>query len=235
MNAGLRLASNLVVLFLDDDIIPGPGLIGAHAARHAEASVSGVVGKVLQPGQETCSGLPQRRGAGIWRDLGFPFNSDTGSDVFNCMAGNLSVKRERALAAGGCDESFKGVAYRFETEFCRRLIRSNGRLVYEPSAWINHLQAARGGTRAYGNPLTSADPAHSVGDYYFAFRDSRGMERLRYIAHRMLRSVRTRFHFTHPWWIPVKLSGEIRGLLQAYRLSRQPPALATKQSEDTDA
>lgn len=225
MNQGLLAARSEVVLFLDDDIVPEPGLIAAHAGRYIDSVVSGVVGQIVQPWQTRCTGIPAQRGKGIWRDLEFPFNTDQPAEILNAMAGNLSVRRDRAIQAGGFDENFKGVAYRFETEFARRLVRGGGKLVFEPSAGIYHLKASRGGTRAYGNPLCSASPAHSVGEYYMALRESRGLERWSFILWRIFRSVRTRFHLRHPWWIPITLIAELRGLLWAIRLNHRGPVL----------
>lgn len=225
MNQGLLAARSEVVLFLDDDIVPEPGLIAAHLGRYIDSAVSGVVGQIVQPWQTRCTGISAQRGKGIWRDLEFPFNTDQPAEILNAMAGNLSVRRDRAIQAGGFDENFKGVAYRFETEFARRLVRREGKLVFEPSAGINHLKARRGGTRAYGNPLCSASPAHSVGEYYMALRESRGLERWSFILWRIFRSVRTRFHLRHPWWIPITLIAELRGMLWAIRLNHRGPVL----------
>lgn len=229
MNRALQEARGELILFLDDDIVPGNQLVAAHRTRYADPSVCAVVGQILQPGQEVTRGARGFGGKGIWRDLEFPFNSDMPAVIHNCMAGNLSLRRSLAIEAGGFDEFFDGVAYRFETEFCRRFIRKAGKIVYEPAAMIRHLQAVRGGTRTYGNPLTSASPAHSAGEYYFALKESAGLEQLSYVVWRMWRSVRTRFHLTHPWWIPVKLTGELRGLLKAFKRSRSVrPGLSGK-------
>src|SRR5204862_427526 len=46
-NVGVGLSRGDVVLFLDDDSIPGPDLIRVHAAGYADAGVSGVGGRVL--------------------------------------------------------------------------------------------------------------------------------------------------------------------------------------------
>jgi hypothetical protein len=60
---------------------------------------------------------------------------------------------------------------------------------------------------------------HSVGDFYFArFHLARFWP---YVGHRLIRNVATRFHLTHPWAIPGKLIGELRGLLLALRLARR--------------
>jgi GT2 family glycosyltransferase len=134
------------------------------------------------------------------------------------MAGNLSVKRERAIGIGGFDENFVGVAYRFETDFARRLVKAGGRIRFEPEATLRHLKLATGGLRTYGNHLTSASPMHSVGDYYYAIMGGEPLPA--YVLRRLRKNVLTRFHGTHPWTVPAKLTGEIRGLVLARRLAR---------------
>ena len=156
--------------------------------------------------------------------LDFPFNSTERAYVTNGMAGNLSVRAEAARNAGGFDENFVGMAYRFETEFCRRLARL-GKILFEPAASVRHLRAPSGGIRRYGDPRTSASPAVSVGDYYFALRQGLSLAGLGYAAARPFREVVTRFHLKRPWWIPVKLIGEGGALLWALGLAWKGPRL----------
>lgn len=219
MNQALHQATGELVLFLDDDIIPGANLIEGHRRAYVAEEIWAVTGQVLQPGQSEIE-APAERPRSRWGDLAFPYNQNRVAWVDNVMAGNLSVRREAALGIGGFDENFTGVAYRFETDFARRLIAAGGKIRFEPSASIRHLQAPSGGTRMHGHHLTSASPAHSAGDYYFALM-TLDRARWRYILARLVRSVRTRFHLTHPWWIPVKLTGELRGLMLALALRRQ--------------
>lgn len=222
MNVGLREATSEVVLFLDDDIVPDAGLVAAHGRAQRRPEVAGVTGMVLQPGEMPTKGDPHvDRGHGLRRDLDFRFSTTERCDIANVMAGNLSVKRAAAIACGGFDESFIGVAYRFETEFCRRLQRNGGRVVFEPAAVIHHLRAPSGGTRVWGDHKTSARPEHSVGDYYFALLEGRGLERWAYSGRRMVRECCTRFHLAHPWFIPSKIVGELRGFALAARLARE--------------
>lgn len=221
MNTGLREAESDVVLFLDDDVVPDAGLVRAHRRAHEDPEVSGVAGMVLQPGEQPDGARSAAPPAtGLRRDLDFRFTGRTRCEVWNVMAGNLSVKKQKALACGGFDEQFVGVAYRFETEFCRRLRRSGGKVVYEPAAVLHHLRAPSGGTRTYGSHLTSARGEHSVGDYYFALLEGRGAETWTYAARRLLTECFSRFHRSHPWYIPSKAMGELRGLRLALRLSR---------------
>jgi GT2 family glycosyltransferase len=177
-----------------------------------------VVGQILQPGEQPghFDDATLRRGA--LRDLEFRFNHDRSCDVENVMAGNLSVDRARALAIGGFDENFLFAAYRFETDFARRVIAAGGRIRYEPAAGIRHLKAATGGIRAHGDHRGSASPAHPAGDYYFARLHVRAF--WRYVARRLVKNVATRHHLRRPLLIPLKLIGELRGLLLGLRLAR---------------
>lgn len=233
MNYGLVNANSDIVLFLDDDIIPTEQLVNAHRDAYSDKQICGVVGQVLQPGETATAAQKVRQRTGIYKDLEFKFNGSAPAQVENVMGGNLSVDRQTALRAGGFDANFVGVAYRFETEFAKRLVRHSGKKIcFEPDASVKHLQAPSGGTRKYGNPLSSASPDHSVGDYYYALRCASGLERYIYMATRAFRAIRTRFHLRHPWWIPVKLVGEFRGILLAKKLASKGPKLISSAHQD---
>ncbi|HKO56478.1 MAG TPA: glycosyltransferase [Thermoanaerobaculia bacterium] len=213
MNKGLELAQTALVLFLDDDVAPIASIVEAHAEVYEDESVAAVVGQCLQPGEEPRHfAEPAKEQQGI-PDLELHFNHDAPLDVRNVIAMNLSVRRDKALEIGGFDENFVFVAYRFETDFALRL---KGRIRFEPKASVRHLRLATGGTRAYGDHKTSAHPAHSVGDYYFALRHAPSF--WRYVLDRLRRNVLTRYHATHPWTVPGKVVGEVRGMLLARKL-----------------
>ncbi|HEX2123317.1 MAG TPA: glycosyltransferase, partial [Thermoanaerobaculia bacterium] len=110
MNEALLAAKTPLVLFLDDDLIPDPRLAGAHVGAHGDGAIWAVAGQVLQPGEEPltrrfAAPSPRSRGEGKRDDLEFRFNSSEPRFITNVMAGNLSVKRERALQIGGFDEN----------------------------------------------------------------------------------------------------------------------------------
>lgn len=225
MNHALRLASRPLVIFLDDDIVPAPGLTAAHALAHTQHPQAwAVAGQVLQPGEEPTVG--RAAGKGFRADLDFRFSGRERAWVANLMSGNVSVRRERALAVGGFDENFSGgVAYRFDTEFARRILASGGRVLFEPSASIRHLRAQRGGTRGTGSHLSSSSPVHGMGDYYFALGAGLSASTCGYMLRRPLREISTRFHLRRPWFIPVKLLGEFRAFAAALSAVRRGPRL----------
>ncbi len=219
MNAGLLAARGEYVLYLDDDVVPKADLVAAHLAahhaNHLDARVEVVAGQVLQPGEE-----PEPL---VGRE--FRFRSSVAQEVVELMGGNFSVRRAAALSAGGFDERFVAVAYRYEREFCDRIRRHGGRIWFEPTASIHHLQAARGGTRAWGSHLRSLHPGHSVGEYYYHLRRWRHAASWRGILRRVWKSVATRHHLRRPWWIPVTLLAEGLGILWGLSLALRGPRL----------
>ena len=171
MNVGLLLANTDYVLFLDDDINLETDFIHQHKNVIKTKGVYAHVGQILQPGEAPKPKHPDyQAGDGLLEDLSFPFSSTEPALIKNCMAGNLCVNRVKAVQAGGFDENFIGAAYRFETEFCKRMIRFHGDAFYfAPQPVLYHLQSPSGGTRTNDHFLVSSSPRHSVGDYYYAF------------------------------------------------------------------
>jgi GT2 family glycosyltransferase len=219
MNEALLAAATPLVLFLDDDVEPPAGLIAAHEDAQRDDAIWAVVGQILQPGESPV------RVDQPGDDLEFRFCSDQGRFVANVMAGNLSVKRERAIALGGFDENFVLAAYRFESDFALRVVAAGGKIWFEPRAWLRHLKLASGGLRSFGDHRTSPSPAHSAGDYYFALHHRRFWP---YAVQRLAKNILTRYHLAHLWTIPTKLAGEVRGILLARRLARQGRKLIRK-------
>jgi GT2 family glycosyltransferase len=214
MNRGLAEARHDLVLFLDDDILPEPELIAAHIAAHETAGAALTAGRVIQPWQE---------GQNFSQDQSFHFACLTPQWIERFMGGNFCVNRAEAIALGGFDEQFVKVAYNFEAEFAHRFCRSGRNIYYEPAACLHHLKANEGGTRTFGGHLTTVKPDHAVGDYYFMLR-TRGLWRgLAGFPHRAVRSVATRHHLRRPWWIPLTLAAELRGMIWALSLSAQGP------------
>ena len=217
MNRGLLESRNQLVLFLDDDIRPDPGLFEGHVRAHAEHAGALVAGRVIQPWEE---------GVELPSDAPFRFCGLEGSWIEEFMGGNFSLPREDALALGGFDENFVRVAYRFEAEFAERWRGSGRRIRFSPQACLHHLKC-EGGTRSFGDFLTTWRPHHAVGAYYFLLR-TRGLRALPAMLARLWGSVATRHHLRRPWWIPVTLVAETSGLAWACKLAFQGPKLASR-------
>ncbi|MGI9319003.1 MAG: glycosyltransferase family 2 protein [bacterium] len=214
MNIGLQKARGRIVLFLDDDIEPDSDLIASHLEGHRQGDYMVVAGRVIQPWDQN-----ERT----------PFFSTCSKQVDEFMGGNFSVNRKYAISLGGFDQNFRFAAYQFERDFADRVRADGGRILYWPSAVINHLKTEKGGVRSYGDHHTTWRPGHSLGAYYYIQKSGSG--RLKKIVQRLSTSIVTRFHLTHPWYVPVTLVAEISGLILAGILWRRGPQLITQHIE----
>jgi GT2 family glycosyltransferase len=214
MNRGLVEASHDLVLFVDDDIIPEEDFIRAHLGAHALGKGQIVAGRVIQPWQE---------GLDFSQDVSFHFASLLSCEIDDFMGGNFSLDRHEAMALGGFDENFVRVAYRIESEFAYRWRAAGYRIIFEPRACLHHLKVSGGGTRGFGNHLTTIRPDHSVGAYYFYLRTRSGPATIASIVKRLFRAVVSKYHLRHPWRVPPTLISEIRGLIWASRLAWSGP------------
>ncbi len=224
LNRGLLEAREDVALLLDDDIVPLPGLVAAHVDAHRKASEL-VAGRVLQPWDGDVA-------SASWVAKQFASTEDREVDAF--IGCNFSLSRKIALAIGGFDENFVRVAYNFEREFADRWRARGGRIRFCPAAAIRHLKEGSGGTRAFGEHLTTLSPAHAVGAYYYLLRSQPAEGRPRAFLGRWIGSVTTRHHLRRPWWIPVTLVAELAGMLWALCLRARGPRLCPVQAAGTD-
>jgi len=216
MNRALQEAQGERVVFLDDDILPHPDLLAAHDRAGRSNPEAMVAGRVLQP---------WHKGKVDPEDGPFLYNSLEPRRVNEFIGCNFSLPRRQALVLGGFDTNFVQVAYRYEAEFAHRWRKAGLPILYVPDALIHHLRAERGGTRSYGKHLTTLRPDHAVGRYYFRLRTQPLIKALAGSCRDLLRSVRTRHHLRHPWWIPLTLLAETRGLLWALRLHHRGAGL----------
>lgn len=209
MNIALRKARGGRILFLDDDIIPDKRLVSVHRSYAKKDDNRIIAGRVLQPWHK---GMPDEV------DSPFLFNSLEPREVSSFMAGNVSIPRKQAVEIGGFDTNFVKVAYHFEAEFAYRWIQNGYRIYYESQAIIHHLKTERGGTRTFGEHLTTMSPDHSIGRYYYNFQTCRIHQAIIKSFQDLVRSITTRHHLKRPIWIPFTLIAEVRGFLWALLL-----------------
>lgn len=213
MNRGLIEARNPHVVFFDDDIRPESDLLVTYRRAFSESPDVLIAGRVIQPWEERLVFTPDSEAL---------FAGRRRREVREFIGCNFGVPRGTALALGGFDENFVRVAYRFEAEFAHRWRASGYRILFEPDATLHHLKAGDGGTRTYGEHLTTWRPDHAVGGYYFAFVTGQWREALA----RPWRAVATRHHLRRPWWILPTLWAELRGLVWALSLLWRGPQYA---------
>jgi GT2 family glycosyltransferase len=138
-NDGWRAASAPLVLFLGDDILPRPGLVGEHLAwheGHPEPNV-GVLGLVKWARDLRVTPFMRWLETGIQFDYSGVHGIEAGWGRF--YTANVSVKRSLLERVDGFDERF-GYLYE-DTEIAYRMSQLGFRLLLNRAALGEHLHA----------------------------------------------------------------------------------------------
>lgn len=152
-NHGTREAHSPIVLFLNDDAVPGEGLIQAHldAQRSlADAEPRDAKGPNFLPAVLGTFELERQHRSDSFGELTerdallFAQSRMKARELYPGLSwctGNLSVQRSLLIESGGFDESFR-YAGGEDSEFGYRLEKQFGtRLLYEPAARCGHDHA----------------------------------------------------------------------------------------------
>ncbi|MDR7537848.1 MAG: glycosyltransferase [Armatimonadota bacterium] len=136
-NLGAREARGRVLLFLDADIWPTPGLVSAHLAHHSGRRNIGVQGRWKDHPESLVSMFMQARN--VIPDL--TVRRREGMSPYHVVTRNFSIDAEAFWRAGGFDEGFRGYGWE-DIELAFRLVKHGVVLRYEPTAmgWHYHIQ-----------------------------------------------------------------------------------------------
>lgn len=148
-NVGIKQASGEIIVFLDDDVRPSDSLIEAHLANYADPTI-GIVGGRILGDKHVEENVPDSKIGTVRRFDGFAytgFHKDVRREVMYVKAGNMSVRKDVALEAGGFDERFEGSAEYEEIGFCLRVLKRGYKNIFDPTAVIEHSLLPFGGCR----------------------------------------------------------------------------------------
>ena len=142
-NRGVAEAAGRIVAFLDDDARADPTWLEALVGAFSDEAPSGVGGRIELVWQ-TRPPLWQHRGylrMLAWFDLGA---ERCRVDHYPYLVGtNMSFTRETFGRVGLFDPRFdrrgEDLLSMGDTEFCHRVVRSGGTLLYEPRALVRHV------------------------------------------------------------------------------------------------
>ncbi|MFN0072760.1 MAG: glycosyltransferase family 2 protein [Chloroflexota bacterium] len=135
-NRAIQEAVGSIVLFLDDDVIPDPGLVSAHLEAQTRGPRSVVVGPMLAP-----HGLPRPAWVRWEEDKLAEQYRDLLAGRYACSprqfyTANASLSRDMLLDAGGFDPAFKRAE---DVELAYRLREGGATFVFAPDAKIVHV------------------------------------------------------------------------------------------------
>jgi GT2 family glycosyltransferase len=158
-NAGLAVAGGDLLLYLDDDLVPEPGLLRRHLAGHADGAERVIIGPCVLP----ANGRSHEQFHEWWQvRLAELAAADLVSDFAQFSSANTSYPTELLRRVGGFDERFRGygmedyelalrlldhaVAIRFDVDAVathdrRHSVRSHGRLRTQEG--VNTVRFAR--------------------------------------------------------------------------------------------
>jgi GT2 family glycosyltransferase len=169
-NVGVGAARGEIVLFLDDDVIPHPGLLDAHRRAYDDPTVAAVAGRVITIGIPLPATPSRKSRLPVLGWLFFNFAQTTPAEVATGRSCNMSVRRRALEEVGGFDERYAPTTHREETDVCFRLRQRGHRLVFEPRAVVDHLLCGTGGQRSSGRD-PALNPSHHVNNFYFVWKN----------------------------------------------------------------
>lgn len=145
-NAGTKVARADLLLFLDDDVLPEPGVIAAHWAMHAGQPDGAIIGP-YPPAPQAARDIFRIRSRGWWTRhftaLAQPGHRFGFRDL---LTGNLSLPRRLWEELGGLDPQFARA--REDLELGVRLIARGVPLRYAPDAFAWHHEHATSSLRS---------------------------------------------------------------------------------------
>jgi len=229
VNAGTRLATAPLLVVLDDDIeIADTDLLARHARHYDEPSIGGVVGRIMHPTRGV--DLPPPAADGPLGFLAMNFDHAQPMDVPTVCGANMSFRRAVVQALGGFDERYTGNAFRWETDFSLRLVRSGYRIRYDPEARVVHHFHTPGGCD--NEHLLSRSPASHAwyetffrNNVYFALKLLTGSDRAGFML-RLYRehALNRAFAAAGPGFLAQRHGALVRGTRAGWRTWRQARA-----------
>jgi glycosyltransferase involved in cell wall biosynthesis len=138
--AGVRVASGEIVLFVDDDVLAHPGLVSGHAGHHAERTADVVVGYMpVTPGPtRDADDFALRLYASEYEGRCEIYEREPRSAVRELWGGNFSMRRADCLAIGMSNTGFTE-HYHADRDFGIRCLEAGLTGAFDRTLEASHL------------------------------------------------------------------------------------------------
>ena len=136
--AGVERATGEVVVFLDDDEVPVPGLVAAHARHHQDREgivVCGYCPVVLKPDASSVMRLIAR----WWEEAVEAIEADPSQGLFRLWAGNFSMRRRDLARVPLSNTDFEGRKNHGDRDFGLRCHRAGLGYVFDRALRVDHF------------------------------------------------------------------------------------------------
>ena len=220
-NAGIQKADGEFIVFIDDDVVPEPQLLGEHARSHHEAGQDVVVlGPLLTPEGFEMAPWVRWEQEMLMKGYRALLRGDWPASARQFYTGNASLRRAHILAAGGFDEGLRRAE---DVELAYRLANNGLDFVFNIQAAGMHF--AERSFRAW------LDAAYTYGRNDVIFARDRNQKWLLSAVHQefrdrhffirsLVRMCRGRSGLTWIATSALKLAADAATLLRASELER---------------
>jgi len=150
-NIGADIASNDILIYIDDDCIPDPDLVRSYQLifKNLDLKTWCVAGRVIEKNNNIFRQSNKIVGGWItWYGKTLKnFDTDNKGMCQWAPGGNFAVYKKRFIELGGFDTNYIGNAMLEDADFGFNVNESGGRVIYEPGPVMEHLRVPTGGTR----------------------------------------------------------------------------------------
>lgn len=130
-NAAIAASEGELLLFLDDDVVPGPGLVDEHLGAHDRHPDSVIIGPMLTPPDHPMTPWVRWEQDMLYKQYDAMERGLWTATARQFYTGNASLLREHVVACGGFDESLRRAE---DVELAFRLAELGVGFHYVPSA-----------------------------------------------------------------------------------------------------
>jgi len=213
-NRAIAEARGEVLLFVDDDVIMGSNLVGAHWRNYEDTEIAAVCGFYLEPTEKPLDKLPDEfyRPHTGW--IYMPHCYTKRIESYQWPSCNGSIRRDIAIRLGGFDENYT-YTYFDDTDFSCRLKQHGLKVIHDPEAKLLHLKEKSGGKRPGSlNEFVIADSNKWYTWCYF-FWINFGWRSWLEMATRFRRYIFWKKNIIRPWFLVLSLIHFFLGAFKA--------------------